>query len=358
MLAQCSHTMLHQLQRKGSGLCLRLVDLHVPGAVRSGEPVQLRCEYDLENAELYSVKWYKNNVEFYRYLPSDVPPGQSYELLGTFVDHSRSDKNNVFLEKTDLNTEGMYGCEVSTEGPGFKTVKGERELRIYGCPPREGSRAAIILDKRCHSGALHREQLSRPAGERTRQRSAGKERSVGVVTGRRDPATRAHVSTGQRVHILGAVLITPAQYYASRSRARARAWTVIPLRSLPRPGGAPMVVPAPVTPTRADGARDIAGTRENDVSRWKHDPGYPAVWSRRDAPASGTCLPRVLSGSRISLREEYTQPAVGTRGSRLDTRVSREPHTPANRKLPIPPHAGGGTCRICSLETADEADNS
>ncbi|CAN7997845.1 unnamed protein product, partial [Ixodes pacificus] len=110
---------------------LRLVDLHVPGAVRSGEPVQLRCEYDLESAELYSVKWYKNNVEFYRYLPSDVPPGQSYELLGTFVDHSRSDKNNVFLEKTDLNTEGMYGCEVSTEGPGFKTVKGERELRIY-----------------------------------------------------------------------------------------------------------------------------------------------------------------------------------------------------------------------------------
>ncbi|KAK8758916.1 hypothetical protein V5799_003451, partial [Amblyomma americanum] len=71
---------------KEGGLCLRLVDLHVPGAVRSGEPVQLRCEYDLENAELYSVKWYKNNVEFYRYLPSDVPPGQSYELVGTFVD--------------------------------------------------------------------------------------------------------------------------------------------------------------------------------------------------------------------------------------------------------------------------------
>lgn len=66
-------------------LGLRLVDLHVPGAVRSGEAVQLRCEYDLENAELYSVKWYKNNVEFYRYLPSDAPPGQSYELLGTYV---------------------------------------------------------------------------------------------------------------------------------------------------------------------------------------------------------------------------------------------------------------------------------
>lgn len=96
--------------------------------------MQLRCEYDLENAELYSVKWYKNNVEFYRYLPSDAPPGQSYELLGTYVQHSRSDKNNVFLEKTDLNTEGMYGCEVSTEGPGFKTVKGERELRIYVMP--------------------------------------------------------------------------------------------------------------------------------------------------------------------------------------------------------------------------------
>ncbi|CAN7997204.1 unnamed protein product, partial [Ixodes hexagonus] len=130
--------------------CLRLVDLHVPGAVQSGEPVQLRCEYDLEGAELYSVKWYKNNVEFYRYLPSDVPPGQSYELLGTFVDHSRSDKNNVFLEKTDLNTEGMYGCEVSTEGPGFKTVKGERELRIYGEPSHwtVGAGAAYDISQR------------------------------------------------------------------------------------------------------------------------------------------------------------------------------------------------------------------
>ncbi|XP_064456670.1 uncharacterized protein LOC135367370 [Ornithodoros turicata] len=114
--------------------CLRLIDIHVPGAVRSGDPVQLQCEYNLEGAELYSVKWYKNNVEFYRYLPSDIPPGQSYELLGISVDHSRSDKNKVFLEKTDLNTEGMYGCEVSTESPGYRTVKGERELRVYVLP--------------------------------------------------------------------------------------------------------------------------------------------------------------------------------------------------------------------------------
>ncbi|KAM7302477.1 uncharacterized protein ISCGN_017993 [Ixodes scapularis] len=58
----------------------------------------------------------------------------TYVISPDYFNHSRSDKNNVFLEKTDLNTEGMYGCEVSTEGPGFKTVKGERELRIYVLP--------------------------------------------------------------------------------------------------------------------------------------------------------------------------------------------------------------------------------
>ncbi|XP_023238496.1 uncharacterized protein LOC111637270 [Centruroides sculpturatus] len=65
---------------------LKMCDLDVPGAVIAGKSVWLRCGYDLEEDELYSVKWYKNNVEFYRYLPSDVPPGQKYDLLGVYVD--------------------------------------------------------------------------------------------------------------------------------------------------------------------------------------------------------------------------------------------------------------------------------
>lgn len=38
----------------------------------------------------------------------------------------------MFLAKTDLNTEGTFSCEVSTDAPSFKTVKAEKDLRIYG----------------------------------------------------------------------------------------------------------------------------------------------------------------------------------------------------------------------------------
>jgi len=33
---------------------------------------------------------------------------------------------------TDLNTEGTFGCEVSTDAPVFRTVRAEKDLRIYG----------------------------------------------------------------------------------------------------------------------------------------------------------------------------------------------------------------------------------
>lgn len=35
------------------------------------------------------------------------------------------------MSKTDVDSEGTYRCEVSTEAL-FQTVRGEREMRIYG----------------------------------------------------------------------------------------------------------------------------------------------------------------------------------------------------------------------------------
>ncbi|KAG8184780.1 hypothetical protein JTE90_011566 [Oedothorax gibbosus] len=113
---------------------MRLHRLEVPGAVVIGENVWLKCDFDLEGDELYSVKWYKNNVEFYRFQPRDRLHGQMYELLGVYVELKRSNASHVFLRSSDLNTEGTYGCEVSSEAPHFKTVKAEDELRVYVLP--------------------------------------------------------------------------------------------------------------------------------------------------------------------------------------------------------------------------------
>uniref|UniRef100_A0A6P7GPG5 Uncharacterized protein LOC114339240 n=1 Tax=Diabrotica virgifera virgifera TaxID=50390 RepID=A0A6P7GPG5_DIAVI len=52
----------------------------VPEAVKRGSNVTLVCDYDLESSALYSVKWYKNEEEFYRFVPKEAPPSQVFEV--------------------------------------------------------------------------------------------------------------------------------------------------------------------------------------------------------------------------------------------------------------------------------------
>lgn len=63
-----------------------------------GSTVKLKCEYDMEGAEVYSVKWYKGGAEFYRYLPKDRPPAQIYQVHGTKVDVSNSSISSHLYE--------------------------------------------------------------------------------------------------------------------------------------------------------------------------------------------------------------------------------------------------------------------
>ncbi|XP_035207999.1 uncharacterized protein LOC118182722 isoform X3 [Stegodyphus dumicola] len=115
-------------------ISVRFAYLGVPGFVLKGEPVWLDCGYDLEGDELYSVKWYKDNVEFYRYLPGDSPSAQTYKLDGVLIDSHNSNATHAYLYKSVMETEGMYGCEVSTEVPSFRTIKAEKELYVYVIP--------------------------------------------------------------------------------------------------------------------------------------------------------------------------------------------------------------------------------
>lgn len=69
---------------------LKINRLDVPMSVKNGSAVLLGCNFDLEGEVLYSVRWYKNYIEFYRFLPSNLPldPGQSMNLSGAPVDVS------------------------------------------------------------------------------------------------------------------------------------------------------------------------------------------------------------------------------------------------------------------------------
>ena len=50
-----------------SVLIKQILDLSL---ICSGRDISLSCVYDLEDDVLYSIKWYRDDKEFYRYLPN------------------------------------------------------------------------------------------------------------------------------------------------------------------------------------------------------------------------------------------------------------------------------------------------
>ncbi|RWS22588.1 hypothetical protein B4U80_03983 [Leptotrombidium deliense] len=45
---------------------LALNSIQIPGAVLNGSDVWLNCDFDILTNATFSVKWYQNNVEFFR----------------------------------------------------------------------------------------------------------------------------------------------------------------------------------------------------------------------------------------------------------------------------------------------------
>ncbi|KAF5292306.1 hypothetical protein FQA39_LY03340 [Lamprigera yunnana] len=100
---------------------LKDVSVIVPQAVVVGDSVSLHCRFNLEGEPLYTVKWYKGQSEFYRYLPKELPNTQVFPLSGIAVDLSNSSPNKVVLQDVQTTTTGRYRCEVSTDAPNFYT---------------------------------------------------------------------------------------------------------------------------------------------------------------------------------------------------------------------------------------------
>ena len=68
---------------------MRLSGLSVPSHKFRGEDSTLRCLYDMEGEQLYSVKWYKDGDEFFRFIPADRDQQVTiFRLPGVNVDVS------------------------------------------------------------------------------------------------------------------------------------------------------------------------------------------------------------------------------------------------------------------------------
>lgn len=142
------------------GMSLRLKELRIPTHAVRNQSVKLECDFDLDGETLYSIKWYKDGKEFYRYVPRDAPPVQVFRQNGITVDVHNSTENQVVLSSVQLSTSGMYRCEISGEAPFFQTVTELGHMTVVALPdegPRiEGGRPRYqvgdTVNVKCTSG--------------------------------------------------------------------------------------------------------------------------------------------------------------------------------------------------------------
>ncbi|XP_055525369.1 uncharacterized protein LOC129718530 isoform X2 [Wyeomyia smithii] len=105
-----------------------------PPWVQRGQEAQLHCQYEMEGAPLYSVKWYRGTLEFYRYSPFENPPARIFPFTGIKVDMTVSNATHVTLRNVGFNLSGNFTCEVTADAPSFYTGVATNVLTVVELP--------------------------------------------------------------------------------------------------------------------------------------------------------------------------------------------------------------------------------
>lgn len=134
----------------------------MPSAVQRGEKVRLQCKYELEDEILYTLKWFKQEQEFFRYTPKETPsikffmmkaypeleiivrslPIYCFRFFGglqnslnqnsIILQTEESYRDQVTIKNVTLSIAGHFACEVTTDIPSFHAMTGHGELRVAG----------------------------------------------------------------------------------------------------------------------------------------------------------------------------------------------------------------------------------
>jgi len=76
---------------------LRLPRVVVPPYKMFNENATLECPFELGRDRLYAVKWYKDNDEFFRYVPRYRPPIHTHHVEGINVLVRSVHQNSFYL---------------------------------------------------------------------------------------------------------------------------------------------------------------------------------------------------------------------------------------------------------------------
>ncbi|XP_023343505.1 uncharacterized protein LOC111712971, partial [Eurytemora carolleeae] len=114
---------------------VRVKEILVPEYGVIGKNAVLSCSYTSTHG-VYSVRWYKNGVEFYCYLPGTDNPISVFPAPGLHVEVEKSSATSVYLQNLTLDSTGRYRCEVSGESPFFPTDSLYEDMLVVALPRR------------------------------------------------------------------------------------------------------------------------------------------------------------------------------------------------------------------------------
>ncbi|XP_023321851.1 uncharacterized protein LOC111696475 [Eurytemora carolleeae] len=110
-----------------------LEDWVLPTVAYPGDTVDLRCNYLVQDETVHSVKWYKDNMEFFRYVPNESPSITVFVQNGTKTSEI-STPTHIVLESVTPASSGSYKCEVSGGPPRYTTAARSTNLRVVELP--------------------------------------------------------------------------------------------------------------------------------------------------------------------------------------------------------------------------------
>lgn len=115
-------------------------------------------------ASLYSVRWYFESEEFYRFVPKEAPPARTFPVSGINVDVkfkyqiicslliilgfsqlAHSDATSVTLRGVTRDLTGQFQCEVSEDAPLFHTDIRTAVMQVIELPNEE---PRMIVEKK------------------------------------------------------------------------------------------------------------------------------------------------------------------------------------------------------------------
>lgn len=129
-----------------------------------GSNASLLCKYELQpNEELFSLKWYKEDTEFYRHTPPDPlsqPPPmtnygveirpqqhfntglvQTWPVPGIKIDEEHSRPQHVILKRVTFKSTGTYRCEVTA------VLRQRNGFGIQGFEMKESINKMVVVGK-------------------------------------------------------------------------------------------------------------------------------------------------------------------------------------------------------------------